>query len=281
VRDNRFPTDFRAIMLSVPSNSPSWLRARSRLGKYRIETRLSEGSYSHVYRAYDTIEGIWVALKIPHPHLATETFLEAFRHEARLAAKIQDPLFLGLKDASIIDGHFVMAFQLGTESLAERLSRRLSSENLAIFIDQSLEALALLHEHRIVHCDIKPENFIIFPGPTLRLADFGIARIAIRTLHASGSGTLGHMAPEQAMGKPSFRSDVFAMGLLHYRMFTGHLPDYPFKWPPPFYAKLRRKAHPEFIAIIRKSMAVSPRHRFRDGSALRRAYLATRKRALH
>ena len=263
------------------SNPALRLRSRSRLGKYRIESRLFEGTYSHVYRAYDTIEGVRVALKIPHPHLANDSFLEAFRNEARLAAKMQHPLLLGLKDASIIDGHFVMAFQLGTETLADRLSRRLSSAHLALFIDQSLEALAVLHQNRIVHCDIKPENFIIFPGPTLRLADFGIARIAIRTLHASGSGTLGHMAPEQAMGKPTFRSDVFAMGLLHYRMFTGHLPDYPFKWPPPLYAKLRRKAHPELIAIIRKSLEVAPRHRFRDGGVLYRAYLSARKRALH
>lgn len=267
-------------MLSVPSNPFPRLRVRARLGKYRIETCLSEGAYSHVYRAYDTIEGTRVALKIPHAHLVDEFCLEAFRREARLAATIQHPLFLGLKDASIIDGHFVMAFLLGIESLADRLRRRLSSDNLAIFVDESLEALALLHQRRIVHCDLKPENFIIFPGPTLRLADFGIARVAIRTLHASGSGTLGHMAPEQAMGKPSFRSDVFAMGLLHYRLFTGHLPDYPFKWPPPFYAKLRRKAHPEFIAIIRKAMEVSPRHRFRDGNVLYRAYLAVGKRAV-
>lgn len=256
------------------------LKVRSRLGKYRIEACLAEGSYSNVYRAYDTIECIRVALKIPHSHLANETFLDAFRQEARLAAKIQHPLFLGLKDASIIDGNFVMTSQLGIESLADRLSRRLSSRNLTLFIDQSLEALATLHQHNIVHCDIKPENFILFPGPTLRLADFGIARMALHTLNASGSGTLGYMAPEQAMGKPSFRSDVFAMGLLHYRMITGHLPEYPFTWPPPQYAKLRRKTYPEFIAIIRKSLETLPRRRFRDGGVLYRAYLNVRKRVL-
>jgi serine/threonine protein kinase len=264
----------------TPSSRPVRLRSRSRLGKYRIEGRLAEGSYSNVYRAYDTIEGIRVALKIPHPHLADDAFLEGFRHEARIVAKIHDPLLLSLKDASIIDGYFVMAYPLGVESLAERLGRRLSKENLRLFIEQALEALALVHQHRIVHCDIKPENFIVFPGPTLRLADFGIARIAIRTLHASGSGTLGHMAPEQALGKPSFRSDVFAMGLLLHRMLTGHLPEYPFTWPPPRHERLRRKAHPDFIALIRKSLEVPPRRRFRDADALHRAYLRIRRKAL-
>lgn len=59
------------------------LIVRSRLGKYRIEACLAEGSYSNVYRAYDTIECIRVALKIPHSHLANEIFLDAFRQEAR------------------------------------------------------------------------------------------------------------------------------------------------------------------------------------------------------
>ncbi len=260
---------------------PTRLRARSRLGKYRIEALLDEGAYSHVYRAYDTIEGRRVALKIPHPHLADEAFLEGFRHEARLAARVQHPLILSLKDASIIDGHFVMAYPLGTESLAERLTRRISARNLGIFLGQSLESLSLLHQQRIVHCDIKPENFIVFPGPSLRLADFGIARLAVRTVHASGSGTLGHMAPEQAMGKPSFRSDVFALGLLHYRMITGHLPEYPFKWPPPEIAKLRRKARPGYVTLIRKAMEVEPRRRFRDASAFHRAFVGLRGRTLY
>jgi len=116
----------------------------------------------------------------------------------------------------------------------------------------------------------------------VRLADFGIARLAIRrTLHASGSGTLGYMAPEQAMGKPSYRSDVFAMGLLLYRMLTGHVPEYPFAWPPPGLARLRRKAHPDLIALIRKALEVSPRRRFRDADALYRAYRQIRHRALY
>jgi serine/threonine-protein kinase len=251
---------------------PSRLRVNSRLGKYRIEARLEEGSYSNVYRAFDTIEGHRVALKIPHPHLADDDFLSDFRKEARLGARISHPNILSLKDASIIDDHFVMAYPLGEESLASRLTRRISSHNLELIIGQCLEGLAELHHHRIIHCDVKPENFILFPGPGVRLADFGIARIALRTIQASGSGTLGYMAPEQAMGKPSFRSDVFAMGLLLYRMLTGKVPDYPFKWPPPDHARLRRKARPAFIALIRKSLEVQPRKRFADAGRLRDAF---------
>jgi serine/threonine-protein kinase len=257
------------------------LRVKSRLGKYRIEGRLADGEYSNLYQAFDTIEGGRVALKIPHPHLAgEEVFLAGFRHEARLAAQIHHPRILTLKDASIIDDHFVMAYPLGEESLADRLMRRVSNQNLNLIIEHCLEGLAVLHQHRIIHCDIKPENFILFPGPSVRLADFGIARLAIRTLRASGSGTLGYMAPEQAMGKPSFRSDVFATGLLVYRMLTGHLPEYPFKWPPPDYAKLRRKARPKFIALLRKSLELQPRRRFRDADALYEAYRRLRKPGL-
>lgn len=264
-------------MSSHPSNpakaKPNRLRLKSRLGKYRIEARLMEGSYSNVYRAFDTIEGHRVALKVPHPHLADDAFLEGFRKEARLGSRIDHPHILSLKDASIIDDHFVMAYPLGIESLADRITRRVSSSNLEVIIEQCLEGLSELHQHRIIHCDIKPENFIIFPGPTVKLADFGIARTAARTINASGSGTLGYMAPEQAMGKPSFRSDVFAMGLLLYKMVAGQVPEYPFKWPPPNHARLRRKAHPGFVAIIRKTLEPEPRRRFADGLALHRAYM--------
>ena len=232
-----------------------------------------EGNYSNVYRAFDTIEGHPIALKIPHPHLADEAFLSDFRKEARLGSRIQHPNILSLKDASIIEDHFVMAYPLGEESLADRLSRRISSYNLELFIEQCLEALAELHQHRIIHCDIKPENFILFPGPVVKLADFGIARLAARTIKASGSGTLGYMAPEQAMGKPSLRSDVFAMGLLLYKMITGHVPEYPFKWPPSGHEKLRRKAHPAFITLLRKCLEPEPRRRFTNAQALHKAYL--------
>lgn len=256
------------------------LRSRSRLGKYRIEACLEQGTYSNVYRAQDTIECRRVALKIPHPQLADEAFLDGFRKEVRLGAKIQHPRILGVKDASFVDGIFVMAYPLGIESLSSRLSRRVSATDLVTFIDQTLEAIAEVHRRKIIHCDIKPENFIVFPGPELKLADLGIARVAFRTLRGSGSGTLGHMAPEQALGRPSARSDVFAAGLLLYRMLTGKYPEYPFNWPPPAYSRLRAKARPELIDIIRKSLQVEPKKRFKDGISVYRSYAKIRQNPL-
>jgi serine/threonine protein kinase len=136
-----------------------------------------------------------------------------------------------------------------------------------------LSAVAYAHERRLIHCDIKPENFILFDGDHLRLGDFGIAKISLRTIQGSGSGTVGHIAPEQAMGKPSSRSDVFSLGLIIYRMLTGYWPQFPFEWPLPGANLLRRKSiHPDMIAFIRRTLAVRPQHRFVDAIKMEKAF---------
>ncbi len=120
----------------------------------------------------------------------------------------------------------------------------------------------------MLHRDIKPENFILFPGQEIRLTDFGLARIGKGGHDASASGTLGYMAPEQAMGRPSYRSDVFSLGLVIYRMLAGEVPEYPFQPPLPGYNKLRRGLSTDFVALIRKAIEPSPSKRFRDAVAM-------------
>jgi serine/threonine-protein kinase len=247
-------------------------RSRQKLGKYRIERRLADGGFAAVYQALDTIEGIRVALKVPHTAAMDSSVMDDFRKEVRLTAKLDNPHILPIKNASFIDGHFVIAFPLGVQSLADRLRSRMSLRTTLDFAGQMLDAVAYAHRQRIIHCDIKPENFIVFPGNRLRLTDFGIAKIALRTVRASGSGTIGFIAPEQAMGKPSLRSDVFSLGLILYRMFSGNLPEWPFHWPPEGYSRLRRRVHPELITILRKAIEVVPRRRFRDADQMRVAF---------
>ena len=203
------------------------LRARQKLGKYRIEKRLSDGPLAAVYKAYDTIHGQRVALKIPHENAMDEYFLQDFRREAQLAAKLEHKNILPVRDASFIDGRFVIVMPLGLQSLADRMRRRLSTKSAMSFAEQALEAVARAHEVKVIHCDIKPDNFIIFPNGQLKLTDFGVSKVAQRTVRASGSGTVGYIAPEQAVGRPMFQSDVFSLGLVLYELFTGKLPSWP------------------------------------------------------
>ncbi|MDY7009718.1 MAG: serine/threonine-protein kinase [Planctomycetota bacterium] len=167
------------------------LRAKQKLGKYRIERRLAEGGFAAVYRAVDTIEGTRVALKIPHAHLVCPEVMEDFRREVRLAARLDHPNILPVKDASVIKGLFVITFPLGERSLDDRLRCRLSMQTALQFADQMLSAAAFAHQHRIIHCDIKPDNLILFSQGRLRLTDFGVSRVAQKTIRASGAGKRG------------------------------------------------------------------------------------------
>ena len=244
------------------------LKARHKLGKYRIENRISEGGFASVYQAYDTIEGVRVALKIPTASTVNPEMLKDFRNEVRLASKLVHPNILPIKDASIIDGTFVIVLPLGEKTLADRFANRLSLDTVLNYTGQMLEAVAFAHRHKIIHCDVKPENMLLFADKTLKLTDFGIAKIAFKTVRGSGTGTMGYMAPEQAMGKPSFHSDVFSLGLIIYRMLSGEWPEWPFTWPPPGYKRVRGRVPAEFIAWLKRSMDLLPKKRFRNAEQM-------------
>ena len=180
------------------------IKSRQKIGKYQIEKKLGEGGFAGVYRALDTIEGIRVALKIPYSQTLSSDTLEECLREVRMIATLDHPHILGLKNAEFLEGYFVLAFPLGEETLGDRMTRRMAQTLALSYTEQMLEAAAYAHGRRIIHCDIKPDNMVLFPGGELRLTDFGIAKIAVRTIRASGSGTVGYIAPEQAMGRPSF-----------------------------------------------------------------------------
>jgi len=255
--------------MSIPPEKPSRpLRVGSRLGKYRLDRRVGSGAYAAVYAATDTLLGIRVALKVPSDSVMTAELLSEFRREVRLTMKLDHPNILPIRDATFIDGHFVIVSPLAEKTLQDRMQKRMSFETAYEILTQLLRAVAHAHDQGVIHCDIKPENVLMFEGNRIRLADFGIAKAAQKTIYGSGTGTVGHMAPEQAMGKPSMRSDVFAIGLITYRMFSGQWPEYPFEWPMAGAANLRRRVHPDLIALIRKSLSVNPRHRFRDASQM-------------
>jgi serine/threonine-protein kinase len=266
-------------------------RTQKTLGKYRIQRRLAEGGFAEVYRALDTIEGIPVALKIPHDHMVTGEMLADFQREVRLTAKLDHPNILTVKNAEFLDGHFAVVYPLGEGTLSERIGRRLSNEVRIDLAEQMLAAVAYAHACRVIHCDIKPDNMILFParsrgrtsapagasGLRVRLTDFGLSKLSARTVLASGSGTVGYVSPDQAMGRASFRSDVFSLGLVLWELFSGELPAWPFEWPPPGTERLKRRVHPDFLSFLRRAIRVREGLRFGDGQAMLAAFLRLKR----
>ncbi len=254
------------------------LRIGSRLDKYRLIKKLGYGGFATVYAALDQIENRQVALKVPEEkYVADAASLEDLQREVRIMAKLEHEHIVQLKDARFIDGRFVMVFPLGVESLDSRLQRRMGRQTAVDLAQQMIAAVAFAHGNKILHRDIKPDNFILFANNHLRLTDFGLARIHRGRCDHSASGTLGYMAPEQAMGKPTFRSDVFSLGLVLYRMFAGELPAYPFEAPLPGAARVKRVLSPEYLALIRKSIEPNPTKRFRDAVAMLNAFKQIRQ----
>lgn len=260
------------------------MRVGGRLGKYRLDRRIGRGGFADVYAATDTLLSMKVALKIPNHRWVSDELIDEFRREVKITMTLEHPGILPIRDASFIDGNFVIVSPLADRTLDDRLKKRMSFATAFDYASQLIEATACAHRAGVVHCDIKPENVLMFMDPDtetdrLRLTDFGIAKAAQKTINGSGTGTLGYMAPEQAMGKPSKRSDVFSLGLIAYRMFSGQWPDYPFDWPMPGSAAIRKKAHPSLIAIIRKSVAIKPRERYADAEKMAEAWEKSRLKA--
>ncbi len=254
------------------------LRVRQRIGQYRIEGKLAASTVSEVYSAYDTIEGVRVALKLPIG-LQSKAQLDAFRREVRTVAALDHPNILPIKTAGMIDGRFVIVTALGEQSLSNRLERRLSTDRAWSYGEQILSALAYAHKRHVAHLDVKPENVILYPEGRLRLADFGLARVVYRTRAASGSGTVGYAAPEQVMGKPSIRSDVFAAGLVLWQIFARDLPGWPFRWPYKHAEKVSQRFGPDVCRIVRRATQVDQEKRYVSAVPMLTAYQKAREKA--
>ena len=263
----------------MPQSSRSKLRVGSRLGKYRLDRRIGVGGFANVYAATDTLLGVKAALKIPHESMLSDELINEFRREARTTMRLEHPGILAIRDAAFINDHFVIVAPLAEKTLDDRLKHRMAFDTKFNILSQLIDAVAYAHGVGVIHCDIKPENVLLFENYNVRLGDFGIAKAAMKTISGSGTGTVGYMAPEQAMGRPSARSDVFSIGLMAYRMFSGKWPEFPYTWPGPGNANLRRQTHPDLIAIIRRCIEIQPKQRYPNAGKLSDAWEKVRLKA--
>jgi serine/threonine-protein kinase len=256
------------------------LRRGTRLGKYRLDRRIGEGASADVWLARDLVEGRRVAVKVIPPAVVAEFGADQIEEEARLAAKLDHPNILGIRNADWSDGHFLIVTDVAQRSLDRYVSARRSVPLALSIIRDAAAGLAYAHGRKVLHRDIKPANILIFPGRHAKLADFGTARFAPKkTGLLTEVGTFGYMAPEQAYGRPRYASDVFSLGLTAYQLLTGVLPTWPFEWPFEAHERFAQRVPKEVQPVIRRALEVRVARRWRDGQAFHEALERALQRA--
>lgn len=256
------------------------LRRGTRLGKYRLEKRLGEGGSAEVWAGRDTVESRRVAIKVISPTMVEEFGRSAIEHEARVAARLDHPNIVTVRNADWVGPYFILVTDVAERCLEGYREPRRSPELALSILHDVARGLAHAHSRKILHRDVKPANILLYPGRVAKLADFGTARFAPpRTALFTEVGTVGHMAPEQAYGRPTYASDVFGLGLVGYQLYTGVLPRWPFEKPLDAQANFEARAPVEVQRVILKALSVSIDKRWPNGVELLRALESAMERA--
>ncbi|HZM49153.1 MAG TPA: serine/threonine-protein kinase, partial [Vicinamibacteria bacterium] len=223
--------------MSDPESNPSAPSApikelSGRIGKYDIVKPLGKGAMGIVYLAHDTILERDVALKVMVAAIADDPELKTrFEREAKAVARMTHPNVVNVFDlGSHTDGSPFIAMELlkGMDlQKAVRTPPPLTLERKVNIIVQVLAGLAHAHQAGIVHRDIKPANIFINQDGTVKIMDFGVARLTTASMTGTGNivGTADYMSPEQVKGaKVDGRSDLFSVGCMLYELLAGRRP---------------------------------------------------------
>ena len=208
------------------------LAAGSRLGPYEIVSQLGQGGMGVVYQARDPRLDRHVAIKLLPPDLTRDEIAkQRFLQEAKAASALDHPSICNIHEINETpDGqlYLVMASYEG-ETLKERIARGPLKLNDAIDIATQVgEGLSKAHAAGIVHRDIKPANLMVTADGTVKILDFGLAKLAGSegvTQTGTTVGTVAYMSPEQARGQEvDHRTDIWSLGVVLYEMLAGTPP---------------------------------------------------------
>jgi len=205
--------------------------------RYQIRGMIGRGAMARVYLCQDRNTGTPVAVKIMESkHLREPRSRARFILEAKAAAKVSHPSIIEVSDVGLDESgapFIVMEFLFG-ESLGAWLRReRVMTPELGLpFVTAIASGLSAAHREGIIHRDVKPDNVFLLgekgSAYAIKILDFGFAKLAEHsgvTQAGMTVGTVQYMAPEQAVSDPSdARTDVYGLGMLMYRMFSGQLP---------------------------------------------------------
>jgi serine/threonine-protein kinase len=268
------------------------------IGPYRLLAPLGEGGMGRVWRAARCDDGPAreVALKLPHAELLSGPFRARFTRERDVLAGLSHPNIAALYDAGVgASGHPYLALELldGRQITTHCRELGLKLEPRIDLVRQVLSALAYAHGRLIVHRDIKPNNVLVTPESTVKLLDFGIAKLLGAGDPADGEAltqplgrlaTPGYAPPEQMEGgQITVAADLFSVGVLLFELCTGHrpprlqtggesaplasgradataagLPEGPV---------LRRRLRGDLDAIIARALSIDPSQRYRTADA--------------
>ncbi|MDZ7631349.1 MAG: serine/threonine-protein kinase [Gemmatimonadaceae bacterium] len=261
----------------------------SQLGNYRVISRLGEGGMGTVYRATDTMLDRDVALKVLRPELARQAALvERFRAEAVALARLRHEHIAALYGLDRQGDELVMVMEfVSGETLESRLTRLgpMPWQETIPIMRGVLAALGHAHVRGVVHRDIKPANVMVDADGTVKVMDFGIARLMgenRQTRAGVAIGTPTYMAPEQLRGEDvDGRTDLYAAGALLFELLTGRVAfeadsDYSLMMqqlnePPVAPSSVVPGVPRAMDAAVSRAMAKKPAQRFASATDFSRA----------
>jgi tRNA A-37 threonylcarbamoyl transferase component Bud32 len=231
-----FPTEAGAAAPQAPFVPPPLAELARLFPQLEILESLGRGGMGAVYKARQPRLDRLVALKILAPEKQNDPqFAERFEREARVLARLSHPNIVSVYDFGEVEGRFylLMEYVDGLTLRQVMQAGKISAAEALILVPKICEALQYAHEHGIVHRDIKPENILLDKQGRVKIADFGIAKIAgveAKGLSLTGArdimGTPVYMAPEQVEQPQSVdhRADIYSLGVVFYELLTGELP---------------------------------------------------------
>jgi len=260
--------------------------------RYQLEEFVGKGGMALVFRATDMRTGHDVAVKILRPEYNGDAeFLERFQREAVAASKMAHHNIVNLLDVGHEDNYhyLVLEFVRGRTLKAVIAEKGLLPENIAAQIAiRILSALQHAHSNGIIHRDIKPENVLVNGEGHVKVADFGIARVAGSNTLSKDDKVIGsamYFSPEQARGESvTISSDIYSVGVVMYEMLTGRI---PFEGETPVAIALQHisslpqplrsfneQISPAMERVVLTALSKDPKNRYRNASEMARAIRA-------